>query len=129
MDSMNYSQPPYSKRYPELLTLYKDEPAVAKNNHLTHNISYLGRWVDLLDHLTFDIVDSHSNIIADQEKGPISPKDKIVKGNPGITNYQQYNYLVTGEGLKEGFKNIPVSKIGIQQDQYRMNFKNSAINK
>ena len=38
MDAVNYSKPPYSERYPELLTLYDDEPAVPKYNKINRNI-------------------------------------------------------------------------------------------
>ena len=119
MDSMNYSQSPYAKRYPALLKLYNDEPAIAKNNVITHNISYLGRWMDLLDGLTFYIVNSEGNLVADAEKGPMSNKDKAIKGNPGITDYQHQNFTIKEEGLNAGYQNIQWLKMGLQHDQFR----------
>jgi hypothetical protein len=119
MDSMNYTRPPYAERYPALLSLYNDEPAIAKNNFITHNISYLGRWMDLHDGLTFRTVKSEHNLIADAEAGPISEKDKQIRGNPGITDYQLQNFIIKPVGLKNGYQNIQWSKIGLQGDRFR----------
>ncbi|MGB6648299.1 MAG: right-handed parallel beta-helix repeat-containing protein [Bacteroidota bacterium] len=67
MDDMRYSEPPYSERYPELLTIYDGEPAVPKNNSIRRNISYGGRWMDIYDFNAFDfsVVEVRDNVIAD----------------------------------------------------------------
>jgi hypothetical protein len=67
MDEMQYSRPPYSERYPELLDIYDGEPAVPKNNRIRRNISYGGRWMDIYDFNAFDfsVVDVRDNVIAD----------------------------------------------------------------
>jgi hypothetical protein len=67
MDAMNYSQPPYSTRYPELTTLYRDDPALPKHNIIRNNVSYGGRFMDVYDYNAFDfsIVNVSGNIIAD----------------------------------------------------------------
>jgi Right handed beta helix region len=67
MDDMKFRQPPYSTRYPELLTLYDDEPRIPKNNRILRNVSYGGRWMDLYDYLAYDfsVVKVEGNVIAD----------------------------------------------------------------
>ncbi len=67
MEEMNYRKPPYSLRYPELLTLYQDDPAVPKHNKILHNVSAGGRWMDVYDFLAFDfsVVTVKDNVIAD----------------------------------------------------------------
>jgi hypothetical protein len=67
LEAMNYREPPYSERYPELLTLYEDDPAVPKNNKIIRNISYGGRWIELYDYFTYDFsaVTIKDNVIAD----------------------------------------------------------------
>jgi len=119
MDSMHFREPPYSVRYPALLTLYNDQPAIAKNNLLSHNISYQGRWIDLHDKLTYDVVMSSDNMIADSEKGPYSSMDKIIKGNPGIDVHKGRDFRVSKPGLKYGYRNIDTKRIGLQQDELR----------
>ncbi len=65
MDDMDYTKPPYSERYPELLTYYTDEPAIPKNNKILHNISYGGRFIDLIDSTDLKLVSVKDNLIAD----------------------------------------------------------------
>lgn len=67
MDAMNYTQPPYSTRYPELLSLYRDDPALPRHNIIRANLSYGGRWMDVYDYRAFDfsIVTVRGNVIAD----------------------------------------------------------------
>lgn len=68
MDSVHYERPPYSTRYPELLTLYADSPAVPKNNRIVRNVSWGGRWIDIYDYNDFNFssaVTMKDNVIAD----------------------------------------------------------------
>ncbi|MGC4036776.1 MAG: right-handed parallel beta-helix repeat-containing protein [Chitinophagaceae bacterium] len=120
MDAMNYKQPPYSEKYPELLSLINDDPAVAKHNKILSNISDGGRWMDLEDNLDFKIVQSKDNIIAKPEKGPQSDKDFIVSNNPGIYNADKKDFRIKPEGFQHGFKPIDYSKIGLQKDSFRV---------
>jgi parallel beta-helix repeat protein len=48
LKAVNYSQPPYSERYPELKKILEDEPAQPKGNRIAHNLcSGGGKWLDL----------------------------------------------------------------------------------
>lgn len=67
LEAMNFRDPPYSEKYPELLTLYDDEPAVPKNNKIIRNISYGGRFIERYDYFAYDhsVVTIKDNVIAD----------------------------------------------------------------
>ena len=67
LEAMNYREPPYSEKYPELLTLYDDEPAVPKNNRIIRNISIGGRFIERYDYFAYDhsVVTIKDNVIAD----------------------------------------------------------------
>lgn len=99
LDAMNYREPPYSTRYPELLTLYDDEPALAKYNAVVRNVCVGGRWLDLHDKLTDKVVRVEANLVdvdphfVDREKGDFRLKDD-------------------SPAFKLGFKPIPFEKIG-----------------
>ena len=70
LNAMNYRKPPYSVRYPRLLTLLNDQPRIPKGNVITHNVSYGGRWMDVYDYLAFDffsVVTVKDNVIADPD--------------------------------------------------------------
>ena len=69
LKDMKYQEPPYSTRYPELLSLDDGEPAVPKNNRIVRNVSYGGRWIDIYDYSAFDfsVVTVKDNVIADPD--------------------------------------------------------------
>ena len=158
MDEMNFSKPPFSVKYPELLKLYDDEPRLPKNNVVTRNISYGGRWMDVYDYLAFDfsIVTVKDNLIAspnilrrrskgetgwdpyylniDQQEGYdllkfddaesriLFKENVFMNGNPGFIDAENGNFQLRDDSpaFKLGFKRIPMEKIGLMKDEYRM---------
>ncbi len=67
LEEINYKEPPYSEKYPELLTVLNDEPEIPKYNKIICNISYGGRWMDLFWLPDISILTMKDNIIADPE--------------------------------------------------------------
>jgi hypothetical protein len=67
MKDVAYDRPPYSIRYPQLLTMYDGETQVPKYNVIRNNISWGGRWMDVYDYQAFDlsVVKIVGNVIAD----------------------------------------------------------------
>lgn len=67
LGEMNAYEPPYSTRYPELLSLKRGNPALPVNNRVIRNVSYGGRWLDIYDYNAFDasIYTIKDNVIAD----------------------------------------------------------------
>jgi len=106
LNAVNYREPPYSERYPELLTLYDDDPAVPKGNLIVRNIAYSGRWLELLDGLDDRIV---------------SIRDNLVGEDPGFVDPERGNFQLRDDSpaYKLGFRRIPVEKIGLYRDEYR----------
>ncbi|MFC1652800.1 right-handed parallel beta-helix repeat-containing protein [Planctomycetota bacterium] len=47
LTAMPYRLPPWSERYPELVTILEDDPVVPKGNVITRNISCGGEWEDI----------------------------------------------------------------------------------
>lgn len=67
LKEMKYKEPPYSTRYPALLTLDQGNPAFPMGNRVVRNVSYGGRWLDIYDYNAFDFsnVTIKDNLIAD----------------------------------------------------------------
>lgn len=67
LKEMKYQEPPYSTRYPELLTLDQGNPAFPMGNRVTRNVSCGGRWLDIYDYNAFDFsnIIIRDNVIAD----------------------------------------------------------------
>ena len=106
LNKMPYKDPPWSTRYPELLTLYQDQPALAKYNTVVRNISTGGRWLDLLDGLTDKVV---------------TVKDNLVNEDPHFVDAAKGNFQLKDDSpaFKLGFTRIPVEKIGLYKDELR----------
>ena len=106
LDAVPYREPPWSEKYPELLTLYDDEPAVAKYNVITRNISVGGRWLDLSDGLNDQIV---------------RVEDNLVDADPLFVDAEAGDFQLRPDSpaFSLGFEPIPVEKIGLYEDEYR----------
>lgn len=106
LNAVNHTQPPYSERYPELVTLLHDEPAVPKGNKVLHNICVGRRWLDLLDGLNDKV---------------IRIQDNLIEGDPGFIAPEKLNFQLRDDSpaYKLGFKPIPMEKFGLYRDEYR----------
>ncbi|MGQ9736908.1 MAG: right-handed parallel beta-helix repeat-containing protein [Armatimonadota bacterium] len=105
LKAVPYQSPPWSERYPELVNILNDEPAVPKGNKIVRNISIGGRWIDLYDNLNDKIV---------------TIRDNITEGDAGVEMTPQGIRLRRdSSALKLGFQPIPIEKIGLYRDQYR----------
>jgi Right handed beta helix region len=98
--AIDYRHPPWSTRYPQLLTLYADEPAVAKGNVIARNISVGGRWLDLADGLTDRVV---------------KLQDNLVDADPHFVDREKEDFRLKDDSpaFALGFKPIPIQQIGL----------------
>ncbi|MBN1541319.1 right-handed parallel beta-helix repeat-containing protein, partial [candidate division KSB1 bacterium] len=149
MEAINFRQPPYSERYPKLLDLYKDDPARAKNNRITKNVSVGGRWMDIYDGLTLSDLVIENNLISDSAPSRWSSLDDhettdsdrtffhfgTPEAPPGLKTEANLSVddriglertrhgrfaLADGSVFEEiGFESIPAEKIGLYIDGYR----------
>ena len=107
LNAVPYKEPPWSTRYPQLLTLYQDEPALAKYNELVRNVMVgCGKAIDLHDGLTDKVVAMQDNSI-----------DEEVYLKDGEAN--RFQLKPDSPMWAKGFQRIPVEKIGLQKDEYR----------
>jgi hypothetical protein len=106
LHAVDYRHPPWSSRYPQLLKLYDDEPALAKGNIIARNISVGGRWIDLLDGLTDKVV---------------TFQDNLVNIDPHFVDQKQGNFRLMDDSpaFQLGFKPIPIDKIGLYPSDQR----------
>ncbi len=147
MKEMNYTEPPYSEKYPELLTLYDDDPARPKYNRIRRNISVGGRWLDLYSGLDLSLLAIENNLIADSivfrasaETGVETENftefqrqniatvekfqqrgNKIFAGDLGFVDLKNGDFRLREDSpaFQLGFEKIPFDKIGLYRDAYR----------
>ncbi|MHB9030211.1 MAG: right-handed parallel beta-helix repeat-containing protein [Candidatus Latescibacterota bacterium] len=108
LEAVNWRKSPYSRRYPQLVTITEDSPALPKRNVVVRNISVGGRWLNLADG-----IDS-LNIV--------TLRDNFTEGAPGFINPKQMDFRLRQDSpvWKIGFKPIPFEKIGLFRDEYRI---------
>ena len=94
-----YREEPWSLRYPALLTLYDDEPAVPKDNTVARNICVGGRWLDL-----------HG-----VKPEWVPTRDNLVGVDPHFVDPDGGNFQLRDDSpaWELGFQRIPVEKIGL----------------
>jgi hypothetical protein len=100
LKEVNHDKPPYSVRYPQLVTLLNDEPGKAKGNVITRNVSIGGKWIELFDGL---------------DGKTVRMADNLTEGDPGFVNAAALDFRLKADSplRKLGFKPIPVERIGI----------------
>lgn len=147
LHEMNYTAPPYSEKYPMLLTLYQDEPARPKYNRIQRNISLGGRWLDLYSGLDLEVLEMENNVIADsvlfrtsvetgvetenftehgRDDSAIAARfaqrgNQVLAGDSSLMNLSKGDFRLreNSPALPPGFEKIPVEKIGLYRDAYR----------
>lgn len=102
---LNYKQPPWSVRYPELLTLLEDEPLAPKGNVMARNICWGSPWGSTeskaMPHVKFE--DNLENI------------DPLFSGKPPA----DFSLKAKSPALKLGFRPIQFEKIGVYKSRNR----------
>ena len=122
---IRFLEPPYSTRFPELLTLLGDEPAYPKGNVVRRNIFWQGSGEDLRrmthgaepkegwwDHMELKI------------RHLIRIEDNLINEDPEFVDEAGGNFQLKDSSpawaLK--FQRIPVEEIGLVNDQYRVSW-------
>ena len=94
-----FDQPPYSTRYPELLTLLADEPKAPKGNTIARNISWGGKW----------------DGVAKEAAPYLDLSNNLVDVDPLFVDAAQGDYRLRPDSpaWAMGFQAIPAEEIGL----------------
>lgn len=100
-----YKSPAWSSRYPKLVTILEDSPALPKGNSVLRNICWKGKW-DAIEQAARDWVRFEGNLVG------IYPR---------FVDEKHHNYQLQPDSpaYALGFKRIPIEKIGLVQDDLR----------
>jgi len=102
LKSMPYTRPPWSVRYPRLVTILEDEPAAPKGNLIERNICVGGRWAHI-----------------DKKAEPyITVRNNLIDVDPHFVDpaHQDFRLKPTSPAPRRiGFKPIPFEEIGLVQ--------------
>ena len=114
LEAVNYREPPYSERYPELLQLdayYATDGGIPPgNNIIARNICVGGQWLD---------------VRWNAEEKDIEFAENLVDVDPRFVDAEKGDFRLRDDSpaWPTGFKPIPVEEIGLVRDDYRPTFK------
>jgi len=106
LNAVNYRQPPYSTRYPDLFTIFEKNQPMPEGNSIVNNISVGGTWLELKNGLTDKAVKIKGNLV-----------DK----DPGFVDRAHNNFQLKSDSpaYRHGFQRIPIERIGLYKDEFR----------
>ena len=112
--AMDHHNPPYSKRFPELMEIDRwlaaGKGVPPEGNRVIRNIFVSGGWLKVHWEAREELVDV---------------RDNWLKGDPGFTNASRHG--LSGFALRDdapvlravGFQHLPLERIGLCRDEYR----------
>jgi hypothetical protein len=100
-----YNRPPYSLKYPELVSILSEDPWAPRGNIIVRNVCVGGRWDD----------------IEAKARPLIQVGDNLTDKDPLFVEAPKRDFRLRAESpaLKLGFAPIPLARIGLYQDKSR----------
>ncbi|MBN2307479.1 MAG: right-handed parallel beta-helix repeat-containing protein, partial [Candidatus Hydrogenedentes bacterium] len=105
LSGIGYTRPPYSERYPKLVTILSGEPKAPEGNLIARNICVGGRW--------------------DEVEGKARPylafEDNLVDEDPHFVDPNNLDFRLKEDSpaFALGFEPIPIGQIGLYEDDAR----------
>ena len=105
LDAMPHESPLWRERYPKLVNIWEDEPAVPKGNLVVRNICKGGRWADLYR----------------RAKPHVTLRDNLTDQDPDFVDPAAGDFQLRSDSpaYKLGFRRIPIEEIGPYKDPRR----------
>ncbi len=99
LSGIRFDRPPYSDRYPDLVSILDDDPAAPKGNVIERNVCAGGLW---------------DGIHPDARKY-VELRNNLVDEHPGFVNREEGNFQLRDDSpaWKLGFERIPIERIGL----------------
>ncbi len=108
LKALNYQSPPWSEKYPHLVNILQDQPALPLHNRVTRNVAVGGTWLAARGK-TQELLAMEGNVVTDEDPG---------FANPAKLDFRlRKDSRVWKESPK--FEAIPVEKIGLYRDALR----------
>lgn len=126
-----FNKPPYSERYPELLTLLADEPKAPKGNIIANNINLGGVWDKNAGYWKTSIEDKarpyvtiKDNVVSSAEEVRDPGAQGVLLANPLFVNPDnpkvgKFQLQKNSPALNHGFKQIPFDQMGLYKSEER----------
>lgn len=99
LSGIRFRAPPYSERYPPLVTILDEDPAAPRGNLVARNICWGGRW---------DEIDNKARPL-------VTFEDNLLDTDPQFVDAAALNFELrdSSPAWKLGFQRIPIERIGL----------------
>lgn len=110
-----FSEPPYSTRYPQLLTLLDDEPKKPKGNVLARNVFWAGGGEDIRRVMGGTVPTNWWNAIDGQSRPLVKSVGNVTDTDPKFEDERGCDFRPTAQSpvWGSGFQTIPFEKMGL----------------
>jgi hypothetical protein len=109
LDAMPYQSDLWRSRYPKLVNIWEDEPAIPKGNIIARNACQGGQW----------------SRIEKKAEPYVALQDNLIAPDLGVVSVNEMNFQLRSDSPVyqkiPGFQKIPFEQIGLAKDQYRKN--------
>ena len=119
---IHYKDPPYSTRYPQLVSLMDDEPKKPQGNSVCRNIFWQGQGEDLRRVAKGSpIKDTWWDDIEPKVRSLVKIEDNLINIDPLFVDAPAGNFQLRADSpaWKLGFQKIAVEQIGLYHDDLR----------
>ena len=101
ISGIEYTKPPYSVRYPKLVTILEDNPKAPVGNLVARNIFWCDDWDD----------------VEKKAKPFIKFEDNLIQKDPHFADLDKLDFRLKADSpaFKLGFKKIPIEQIGLKK--------------
>ena len=114
LSGIRYKEPPYSERYPKLVSILDDEPAAPKGNRVFCNVSFGGKWDGV--HGSARKYQTIENNLVDVDPQLATP-DRIGEGKQ--PRAVDFTLKPDSPVWAIGFDRLPFDRIGLYEDDTR----------
>jgi len=114
ISGIHYNQPPYSQRYPELVNLLEEEPAAPRGNRVFANVSFGGKWDDVIGKARKYV--SIENNLVDRDPHFTTP-ERLGEGK--YPRAVDFGLEPDSPAWAIGFEKLPLKEMGLYNDKTR----------
>ena len=105
LSDIAYNKPPYSERYPALVTILDKEPKAPEGNVITRNICWGGEWDGMQD----------------EAEKYVTIENNLIQEDPHFVDAENKDFRLKDDSpaFALGFQPIPIEKIGLYESPDR----------
>jgi hypothetical protein len=105
LSGIPFAKPPYSLRYPSLVTILLEEPEAPKGNVIARNVCAGGRWDD----------------IESKARPFLTIRDNLLQDDPHFVNARDQDFRLQDDSpaFQLGFQPLPRDQMGLYQNESR----------